>query len=140
MERSYLITHNGVEYRAQPSVVESTMLGTEVHGIVIASLHFTHDHWHQGSGAYCLDTPYKEDGVFVERRGTAAGMDYIMQLMWVCGVEKWESIKGCTMVVLREGSDYGEIKGLAHPLEDRIFIFQDHFEKWKAIEPEEAGV
>lgn len=135
MERTYTITHNGVDYVAQAATIEGTYLGVEDHGIFTADLRFKGVSWGQGTGGICLDEPIcDEQDKFLGRIGTAEGMTYIMRLLWVCGVSRWESLPGLQMILLRQKDVYGQILGLAHPIEDRVFILRDHF-FYQPLEP-----
>jgi len=81
--------------------IEKTFLGTEDHGIMTAYLDVSYGGSNQGIGGYALDTPVHDgDGIFIERVGTAQGMEMIRNILKVCGVDSWERLVGRTIFVL----------------------------------------
>lgn len=72
--------------------IESTMLGTEDHGILTCYLTVAYDKClRQGFGGYALD---RFDKTRDCRIGTAYGMEFVSRIMQTIGVEKWEDLKG----------------------------------------------
>jgi hypothetical protein len=122
------LRHNGVDYDAQISRVESTHLGEEDHGIWTAQLMFAalDGGWHQGNEARGLDS-YDEERD--ERIGTAFGMDHVMAITRALGCRSWEAIKDTRCLVLREQA-YGSIKGIADLSGVHVLIFADHADRW----------
>lgn len=93
------------------ALIESTFLGLEDHGIWTVMLHLAFDGSGQGFGGYSLDAPVKENGEFKGRVGTAFGMDFIMEVCRVVGVEKWEDLKGKH---IRADHDWGCVHRIGH--------------------------
>jgi len=125
-------TKDGTTYMLQLGTIERTTLGYEDHGIFMAWLMLEFDGSAQGAGGYVLDNPVGERGVNSRREGTAYGMDHIIQLLKVVGVEEWEALKGKHIYAIREES-YGPIVGLAHFKKptSTYFFFKEHANAWK---------
>lgn len=85
--------------------IESTMLGIEDHGIMTFMLYLDYGGSGQGAGGHCLDKPLKKkNGEFIKRVGTGLGMELIMKVIEVVGVDKWEDLKGKHIRVKAERS------------------------------------
>lgn len=105
--------------------IEKTFLGYEDHGIFTASLEINYGGSFQSIGGYRLDEPNSVTG---KAHGTAEGLDFITHVIKVAGVNKWEDVKGRTILVLFEDYSYNGlpigIKNL--PTEKgETFIFED---------------
>ncbi|HUX00712.1 MAG TPA: hypothetical protein VMY35_07010 [Phycisphaerae bacterium] len=87
-------------------VVESTMLGTEDHGILTAWLHLKFNGTGQGFGGYAFD---------------AFGCEFIRQVLKVLKVDSWEKLPGKPLRVRREHYG-GPIVAIGHYIEDRWFV------------------
>lgn len=119
-------------------VVESTMLGYEDHGIFTAHLYLDYGSSYQGAGGLFLDIPGSEQDREQEhpyplrRRGTAFGMDWIMRVLDVVGVEKWEDLPGKRLYAMSPDNDY-LVRGIASATnpEFRYLIFEDHLEHFR---------
>ena len=107
--------------------ISSTMLGWEDHGIFTFSIGMDYGGSGQGFGQFTLDEPIKKNGEFMGRVGTAAGMDAIMKVLKVVGVEKWEALKG---QVVRVDGDFSQIYRIGNVLEDKWFDIEEHFKSW----------
>lgn len=133
-ERSLTIIHNDVTYTGHVATIKSTILGREDHGILSAYLDLQ---W-AGSGVlfggYSLDTPGDRESD--DRRiGSAFGMDHVIELLRVVGVDSWERLKDKQVIVLfgEGGSWGGRALGLAHVTDEhKVFILQEHADAWKA--------
>lgn len=90
--------------------IESTMLGYEDHGILTAFVTVEGDGWGCGFGGYGLDTWNEQQK---KRIGTAYGLQFIIEVLKVVGVSKWEDLKGKHVRVETEGLG-GQIKRLGH--------------------------
>ena len=115
----------------QVATIDSTFLGWEDHGILTAYLQCNWPGMGIGVGGFGLD---KSTGApDYARVGTAYGLDHIMRLMQTVGVHKWEDLKGKTVIILFEQDDpWGSgAKGIAHHLEDKVFILSAHAEQWR---------
>lgn len=109
--------------------IDSTQLGMEYHDIMTYHLSLDYgDSSHQGFGGFTLDGPYKENGEFVERRGSAYGMESIMQILKTVGVSHWEDLPGKHIRVKRD-----------YQANNSRIIAIGHITKDKWFEPEEFG-
>lgn len=119
--RTITITHNGVAYNAQPVRITSTMLGFEDHGLFTAMLTCSGDGWGIGIGGHNYGSS--------SRNPSGYGISQIMEILHVVGVNEWEKFKGEQVLVLFPASD-GEYSqravGIAHPIEDRVLVFEEH--------------
>jgi len=80
--------------------ITGTFLGYQDHGILTAMLDLDY------GGGSCQSTP----GLFCDerlghdtdfkRRGTAYGMEFVARLMRACGAQRWEDIKGRTVIAI----------------------------------------
>lgn len=77
--------------------IRDTHLGFEDHGMFSLCVDFDFGGSGQGFGHVCLVGEH--------------GIDLIQAVLRACGVDRWESLKGRTLFVLRE-EPYGLIKGL----------------------------
>lgn len=141
MNRTITIEHSGQTYYGQVARVESTALGINDHGIVTAGLNVTGHAWGTSvGGGYCLDTPVEVDGKYSHREGTGFGLDYVMTVIKTVGSDTWEGCKGKDVIVLYEREHpWGSIAaGIAHVSdEDKVMVFAEHAEAWKASHPGE---
>lgn len=110
--------------------IASTFLGFEDHGILTMTVRF--DYGKDGSQSMPMmscgkhgDRPEAwtdEDWV----GGLACGMDFVRRMIEVCGVEEWDKVKGCTVLVTCTYDSVLAIEPL--PTEEgRPF----DFERWK---------
>jgi len=116
------------ERQIENGLIESTMLGMEDHGIFTCYLHLAFDGTGQGFGGYGLDAPVKENGEFKGRVGSAYGMDFIMEVCRVVGVEKWEDLKGKH---IRADHDWGTIYRIGHIRKNLWFDPAELYERHK---------
>lgn len=130
--RSITVEHDGETYDGQYMTIRRTTLGIEDHGILTAWLHLEGGSCGQGFGGRGMDKPNGDRG---PRVGSSYGTDYILQILRVVGVDSWEKLSGQQVIALRDKDfPYGAIVGLAHPIEDRVFIAKKHAEDWLARE------
>jgi len=108
------------------ATIKSTMLGYEDHGIFTAILNLDYGGAGQGFGLCFLDA-YNDKTK--EREGTAFGMQFIIEVMKVVGVESWESLKGKHC---RVKADYEKVHAIGHFLKDEWFSPQDLYDKFKS--------
>lgn len=97
------------------AVIRNISLGYEDHGIFTAYLHLDHEKGIQSFGGYFLDT-YDEE--LKMRLGKAWGLQFIIQVMKVIGVDKWEDLQGKH---IRADLEHTKIHGIGHIIEDRWF-------------------
>ena len=100
--------------------IESTMLGIEDHGIMTCYLYLDYgDSGHQGFGGYGLDEPKKDkNDEFVGRVGSAWGMQFIMKILDVVGVEKWEDLPG---KYVRVEAEHDKVHKIGNITKDKWF-------------------
>ena len=107
--KSELLRIDGIDYKKVLARVEDVRLEIEDHGILtlLVDLH-KEGGLHQGFGMYSLDD---WDEKLQRRKGTASGMDFVIQIMKVFGVNKLEDIKGKMCYALYR-PDNALIKGI----------------------------
>lgn len=138
MTRTLIIQDGDSEYGGQIGTIKSTRLGYEDHGILTADIVVE---WPGGGvsvGGYCLDQNDKDSGDW-SRKGTAYGLDHIIRILEVVGVQKWESLVGQKVIVLFNGtSSWGaQSVGLAHATDEKkVLVLKEHADYWR--EKEEA--
>lgn len=100
------------------AIIESTFFGTEDHGIFTAWLTLSYGGSGQGFGGYRLDGPIQQNGRLKGRVGTAYGMQFVMEILRVLGVESWEKLKGTHC---RVEADQGKVYRIGNILKDEWF-------------------
>lgn len=110
------------------AVIRSTMLGIEDHGCLSFFLDLDiEDGSGQGFGGWGLDDPYKPNGQFVRRVGTAFGADLILQILNTLEVSSWEKLPGTPV---RIEHTYSNIDSLGHFIKDKWLtpktLFDEH--------------
>lgn len=100
--------------------ITSTTLGHEDHGIFTCMIYLDYgDSSGQGFGGYALDIPKKDTkGKFLSRVGTSYGMQFIIELLKVVGVDKWEDLPG---EYIRVEAEHTEIHRIGNLLRDEWF-------------------
>jgi hypothetical protein len=106
-------------------VIESTMLGTQDHGIMTFMLMLKGDGWGCGFGGYCLDTYDKKIG---DRVGVASGLQAIMEVLKTLEVDRWEDLKGTFVRCETEGWG-GKVTKIGHLIKNQWFSLKDFFSK-----------
>ncbi len=77
----------------------------------------------QGFGGWSLDEPIKDDdGKFLCRKGSALGMQFIIDVLKVLELESWEDLKG---TCCRVKADFDKIHAIGHFLKDQWFNPQE---------------
>jgi hypothetical protein len=107
------MTVDGVQYVAIPARIEKTFLGWEDHGMFTLMLDCAFPSGHQGMGHIILSNSKKDSSGEYHQEGTLFGINLIMQILTVVGVEKWEDLPGKRVVLLKE-NEYGYIRGIAN--------------------------
>lgn len=128
-----VIALNKKDYIGKLTTIDRTKLGYEDHGIFTAMLGCDMGGSYVTAGGWGLDSPRRDDNDdFIGRFGTAFGMQFIIELMKVFGVENWEGIKGRQIYTLFNIDDpYGSPQGFAHTRDStKFFIFQDFFDEY----------
>jgi hypothetical protein len=115
--RTSTVTVDDITYLAELAVIEGTFLGWEDHGIFTGILVVTGG---RIVGGRQLDTV---DGDV--RRATAYGMQWVCDVLTVLGARNWETITG-KAVLLLSSPESDVIVGIAHPVDDRLMVFDAH--------------
>jgi hypothetical protein len=134
-----LIEHGGVTYSAAVMVIKRTTLGYEDHGILTGYLHCSGDGTGVGVGGFCLDESDKSANDYGStRKGTAYGLDWIIQVLKTVGVDKWEDLPGKRVYVLTEGGDGERLAGwgktaagIANIDTGSVFLMKEHAARWR---------
>lgn len=127
------VEHNGITYTGQIATIEKTALSMG-DPVMTAWLHMKWSGAGIGVGGYTLDEPHRDaDGHFLERLGTAYGLDHIMRLMETVGVHKWEDLPGKNTTILFEGRGGlgSSAAGIAGLTNGKVLIFKEHFDNFK---------
>jgi hypothetical protein len=95
--------------------IESTALGYEGHGIMSAYLDVTYGGSSQTFGGWAMDA-WKEE--LKDRVGTAYGMQFIIKILRVVGVERWEQLPGRH---IRVDCEHTKAHGIGNILKDEWF-------------------
>lgn len=95
--------------------INSTTLGTGDTGLFMFWLGLEYGSLHQAFCGIRLDNPPKERKPGARREPTAYGMDCIVRILEVVGVENWEQLKG---KYVRADVQDGLVKGLINILDD----------------------
>lgn len=107
--------------------IDWTMLGNEDHGLFTCQLGLDYGGVHQGFGGYSLDQYIKEQDARKDIVG--AGTEFIKQILWVVGVDKWEDLKGKVVRVERKEGWNGNVIGIGNVLEDKWFKPKEWFKR-----------
>ena len=107
------------------ALITSTMLGIEDHGILTFRLDLDYGGSGQAAGAYALDA-YSEE--LARRVGTAAGTEFILALLRVLDVRKWEDLKGQH---LRVRHSFNGVHAVGHLLKDQWLDFEEFFAAYR---------
>jgi len=137
--RTLIIEHNDKKYTGHIATIDGTTLGgLGDRGIFNFWLSTS---WKGGGvsvGGYAMDEPHKDDDdKFLGRRGTAYGMQLIMDVMETVGVTDWEKIKGEKIIVLFDysptgGTWGGQSRGIANLLdESKVLVLSEHAEAYR---------
>ncbi len=112
--------------------IENTNLGNMKDGTLFGFwLYLDFGGTGQGFGGYCLD---EYDKPLSRRVGTAAGLESIIQILEIVGVDHWEDLKGKLIRVKRDAEWNGKIFGIGHVLKDQWFEPEAFFAEWRERE------
>ena len=126
---------NGETYELVPAFIERTTLGFEDHGVFTGVLHLDYGSSRQGAGMMILDS--RESDEDSTRRGTAFGLDWIIRVIQVVGVDAWEELRGKQIYAMKS-ERYGYVEGIANiqmPVH-RHLVFRNHSEEFAQKWPE----
>jgi hypothetical protein len=111
------------------ALIESTMLGVEDHGIMTCYLYLDYgDSSGQGFGGASLDTYDKKKE---KRVGHKIGMDYIMSILDVVGVGRWEDLIGKH---IRVKASMSNVEAIGHITKDKWFTPKELFDSIKKVD------
>ena len=113
-----------METQIRNAVIENTMLGYEDHGILTCFLYLNYGGAGQGFGGYGLDSYDNETEKGI---GTAYGLAFIIGILNVLEVDKWESLKG---IHCRADTKRNKVHGIGHILKDQWFYPQKDLAKY----------
>lgn len=105
--------------------ISSAELSMSDHGCLTMWLMLDGGGWGCGFGGYCLGKGYLGAKEF---EGSAKGMESIMRIMDVVGVEKFTDLKGRYVRAELEGWG-GGINRIGNITEDKWFSYKDFFKK-----------
>lgn len=97
--------------------ITGTTLGIEDHGIMTAMIGLSGEGWDVGFGGFALD---QWDEAQKRRVGTDYGLEFVMRVLHVVGVDSWEKLKGQHVRVESEGWGGRALK-IGHITKDRWF-------------------
>jgi len=106
--------------------IRRTMLGWEDHGIFTCMIDLDYDGGGQGFGGYGLDRHNGERSAKSERLGTAYGLQFVMEICRVVGVEKWEDLPG---KYVRADAAHEKVYRIGHITADKWFDPAELFAK-----------
>lgn len=105
--------------------ITSAELTMSDHGCLTMWLHLIGIGWGVGYGGYCLGKGYLDADTF---EGSAKGLEYIMRVMDVVGVERFSDLEGKYVRIANEG--WGStVDVIGNILEDKWFSAKEFFEK-----------
>jgi hypothetical protein len=120
----------------QNAKIVSTTLGWEDHGIFTAFVNLEYDGGAQGFGGYGLDAYVGERGKG-SRVGTAGGLQFVMEVCRVVGVERWEQLPGN---YVRADADWSKVHRIGHITKELWFDPAEMFERMRPeFEKQMAG-
>jgi hypothetical protein len=105
--------------------IERTELGYEDHGLLTAWLFLDYGWGGQGFGGYCLDNYDQENRVRVP---TLVCGHFIMAVLRVVGVTKWEDIPG---KYIRVDQDSGKVYRIGNIIKDEWFDPAEEFKQYR---------
>ena len=105
------------ETKIENAQITDTTLGIEGHGIMTAMIGLSGEGWGVGFGGYTFD---QWDETQKRRVGVDYGMEFIMRVLHVVGVDSWEKLKGQHVRVVTEGWGWRALK-IGHITKDRWF-------------------
>lgn len=124
MDITTTTTIDGTEYRLEVARIEATELGENDHGMFDACLRLRMPNSGIVFGGYRLDHP-TDNGP----EGTAWGLQYIMEVLKVAQVDRWEKLIGRPIYFMKP-ADGGWDHGIASLDGKRYFIPKRHVAQW----------
>lgn len=127
MERSMSLVINGETYEGTLARITKTILGPEDHGIFTAQVYLEWGGSGTAIGGHYFGVVDAGEGKWFPNQ---YGLNWIAGVMYAAGVRCWEDLRGREIVMLHPaGTGYNRAGmnavGVAHPIDDRSFLFQD---------------
>lgn len=109
--------------------VDSFFLGREAHGVFTLIINFDSGSWKPSFGNVPFDTYEKN---FDKRVGHARGIDFMLRIMEIFGVDEFKRIVGEPVFLLIEKPNSGLVLGLEAPpwRQSKRFILEDWVKYW----------
>lgn len=105
--------------------ITSTKLTMEDHGCLSFWIFLEGSGWGIGYGGYCIGHGYLGADVFMAENGD--GLEAMMRIMDVVGVDTWEELKGKFVRVKTNGWG-SKVDVIGNIMEDRWFNIKEFFE------------
>lgn len=112
-------------YKIENALITNVDLSMADHGCLTLSMALDGGGWGVVYGGYCLGKGYlgADDDFF---DGSAAGMEYLMRIMDIVGVEKFQDLKGKYVRVATKGWG-SSVKIIGNILKDQWFDAETFF-------------
>ena len=112
-------------YTIENVLIESVDLSMADHGCLTLAMTLKGGGWGVVYGGYCLGKGYlgADDNFF---SGSTSGMEYLMRIMDIVGVERFQNLKGKYVRVATKGLS-GPVKIIGNILEDKWFDAETFF-------------
>ena len=112
-------------YTIENALIESVDLSMADHGCLTLAMTLKGSGWGVVYGGYCLGNGYlgADDNFF---SGSASGMEYLMRIMDIIGVDRFQNLKGKYVRVATKGLS-GPVKIIGNIIEDKWFDAETFF-------------
>lgn len=114
-----------MEKEIQNAQIMSTSISMADHGCLTFTIVLEGNGWGVGYGGYCIGTGYLGADEF---KGSGKGLEAMMRVMDVVGVEKWEDLKG-KYVRCKVGGWGSGVDEIGNVLKDKWFNIREFFKK-----------
>lgn len=112
-----------MEKEIQNAKISSTTISMADHGCLTFTIYLDGNSWGVGFGGYKIGTGYLGADTF---EGSKKGLEAMMRIMDVVGVEKWEDLKG-KYVRCKVGSWGESIDEIGNIIKDKWFNIRKFF-------------
>lgn len=99
-------------YEQKIAKITDTFLGFEDHGILTAFVTFDYGSSGQSLGPRSFGSQDESRDPDGWEEAHASGMDYVRRLLLACGVDRWEQLKGRTVLVTASHTDIARVEPL----------------------------
>lgn len=118
---------NGAAFQVENAEIHDVSLSFKEHGVLTLNIYLKGEGWGCCFGGYVLGKGYLGANEF---KGNAAGIEALMQIMNVVGVEDLFEMNGrCIRIVTTGGG--GQIKAIGNLITDKWFSYEKFFEEVK---------